>query len=95
MVFAVKNQTNNKKQTTTLLYLLFQSESPYIQDTSSRRFPANLTLLPWGGVGGRRCFGPRHHTGSQKSRTLSLGVSKISDFSCMPFGHIVAKCQVS
>ena len=40
-------------------------------------------------------FGHRHQTGSQNSRTLSPRVSKISDFSFMPFGHIVAKFQVN
>ena len=46
-----------------------------------------------GGGGGRG--GPCHQTGSQNSRTLSLRVSKVSDFSFMPFGHIVAKFQVN
>ena len=45
--------------------------------------------------GGEGFFGPRHQTGSQNSRTLSPRVSKISDFSFMPFGHIVAKFQVN
>ena len=34
-----------------------------------------------GGGGGGGAFGPRHQTGIQNSRTLSPGVSKISDFS--------------
>ena len=49
--------------------------------------------IAYGGGGG--LFGPRHQTGSQNSRTLSPRVSKISDFSFMPYGHIVAKCQVN
>ena len=51
------------------------------------------TLLP-AGVGGGGHFGPCHQTGSQNSRTLSPRVSKISDFSLMHLGHIVAKFQV-
>ena len=57
-----------------------------------------LTLLPTGGGGGgggELAFGPRHPTGSQNSRTLSPRVSKFSDFSFMPFGHIVAKFQAN
>ena len=48
--------------------------------------------LGWGGGG---LFDPHHQTGSQNSTTLSPRVSKISDFFFMPFGHIVAKCQVN
>ena len=40
-------------------------------------------------------FGPCYQTGSQNSRTLSPRVSKISDFSFMPFGHTVAKFQAN
>ena len=53
-----------------------------------------LTLLPKGGGGGG-LFGLRHQTGSQNSRTLSPRLVKISDFSFMLFGHIVAKFQVN
>ena len=52
-----------------------------------------LNPIAWGG--GERAFGPHHHTGSQNSRTLSLRVSKISDFFFMLLGHIVAKFQVN
>ena len=55
----------------------------------------HFTLLPTGGGGGGGLFGPRHQTGSQNSTTLTPRVSKISDFSFMPFGHIEAKFQVN
>ena len=44
---------------------------------------------------GEGLFGLRHQAGSQNSRTLLHRVSKISDFSFMPFGHIVPKFQVN
>ena len=51
-----------------------------------------VLLLPTGEGG---LFGPCHQTGSQNSRILSPRISKISDFSFMLFGHIVAKFQVN
>ena len=45
--------------------------------------------------GGGGLFGLCHQTGSQNSRSLSPGVSKISDFTFTPFGHTVAKFQVN
>ena len=40
-------------------------------------------------------LGLRHQPESQNSTTLSPKVSKISDFSFWPFGHILAKFQVN
>ena len=54
-----------------------------------------LTLLPMGGGGGGGLFGPHHQTVSHNSRTLSSRLPKLSDFSFLLLGHIVAKFQVS
>ena len=45
--------------------------------------------------GGGGLFGPCHQTVSHNSRTLSSRLPKLSDFSFLLFGHIVAKFQVN
>ena len=55
---------------------------------------AGSPIKPYCLRGGGELFGPHHQTGRQNSRTYSPRVSKISDFSFMPFGHI-AHGQIS
>ena len=67
------------------------------KDAPAKFYPSTtfgLNLLPTEGGGGG-LFGPRHQTSSHNSVTLSPRVFKISDFSFMPFGHIVPKVQVN
>ena len=53
-----------------------------------------INPIAYGGGGGG-LSGPRHQTVSHNSRTLSSRLPKLSDFSFLLFGHIVAKFQVS
>ena len=56
------------------------------------RVSGSLNPIAYGGGG---LFGPRHQTVSHNSRTLSSRLPKLSDFSFLLFGHIVAKFQVN
>ena len=62
---------------------------------SLRFFHSNFKIINPIAYGGGELYGPRHQTVSHNSRTLSSRLPKLSDFSFLLFGQIVAKFQVN